>query len=1211
MRMKPLFTLLLIAILAALTNCTSFSQGNSLNKITIAVVEDNPGEAGNPNSQSAYAGVKLAVDQMKAHGGPDVEVIPYTDNNDPNTAKQVAGQIAQSNTVAVIGHSSIETSDAAGEVYDRTGIPVINVVPVTDHLVEGHPYYFNITYTAESEAAYLANYVRKVLDENKKEEDKTRGRARIIFTNDGYGQALAEQFRNTFKGLGGRISLEEMVSNGDSKGQRLDDIVSAIIAADSETDNPGTIFIATDDVTAAQLVILMKRKGVSYPIAGASNLSTPAFKELIGNEPEEITLPGYFTDGILTARSIIFDSANRYANQFLNDYQTAYKSNIAGEALDPSDKVINGYDAALTILAVIKNTEDGEPASRREKIHQTLLGMDKVDNGVQGLISSIYFESSRSVTRAARFGIYQNGEIVSANTQFEPIQAPNEIRNLQEQIERGRIMTVNGGYVYKANIVYAGVDLFGIDEIDIKTSTYKIDFYLWLRYRPNVQDVEFQPEDFVFTNAVSVEDPALIRDEEIADGTVLKTFRVGGVFKNQFDFHNYPFDHQRLIVEFRNRNAATSFTQYVVDRIGMRYETETELLENFRSNGAFDSIFGWQAKTARVDQDTFPTSSTFGNPQNFDRKVSTNYSLINIEVDIQRDSLEYIFKSLLPLLITLVLAYITFFLPLGHSERLAVGSTALLTTAFFHLTLADALPEIGYTVAMEYLFYASYVMSALIVLLETLGIRLEKKGEDARKKADKERFQKQREDLNMIGRFIYPSILVAVILAGFFVYNGAIQLGPNEADSQRLVDLIIASGESPKAVGESSQVPILAGDEVNLTLSAWRPEDTKQIQALLDSFQQYAASQGKNITIAYRPVMSVNYDSILDLQLSRGEGPDLFYVRPFSVNGNIAKYLEPLNDFPIDENFEFTKSIPWKSRAGNYYALPFVGVVQGVYYNKELFEKYEIAVPVTWGEFLQNLETIKKANPNMIPIANALNQTEDSEMFMSIAANFLGGPDGREQLMRTDRPAQCFNGSRVVNTFKAIENLKPYLPAGAGSINSQNSKELFFNQKAVMLFGGSWDVQKVTDEASFEWGVFAVPASVLQETYVIFQSDIGIGINRATAHPEEARMFLEWLMTKDAVELTSQNLPGFYPLNNMGASRSSNPNDAKFLKLVNDYPGDIRWMYAEINDKNPSAPNIVRRSLYDMVTSDLTSQEAAQRLQDGLGEWYEPAQTCK
>jgi raffinose/stachyose/melibiose transport system substrate-binding protein len=212
--------------------------------------------------------------------------------------------------------------------------------------------------------------------------------------------------------------------------------------------------------------------------------------------------------------------------------------------------------------------------------------------------------------------------------------------------------------------------------------------------------------------------------------------------------------------------------------------------------------------------------------------------------------------------------------------------------------------------------------------------------------------------------------------------------------------------------------------------------------------------------------------------------------------------------------------------------------------------------------------------------------------------------------MRRDGTSLCYNGNTVVRTFQAIEDLKPYLPKDAATINSQNSKELFFKGEAAMLFGGSWDLQTVSSKATFDWDVFAVPSPTLS-TYVIFQPDVGIGINRESDHPQEAQLFLKWLMSKEAVDLTAENLAGFYPLNKLPASKAANADDAKFLKLVNTYEEDIRWMYTEISSKIPGADAIIRKDLYNMVAFDLTPQEAAQHLQSGLGEWYEPAQSCK
>ena len=143
-RTKLLSTLTLVFILTiVLANCAPLTSGTRT--ITIAVVESDPGEKDDPNAQAVYAGVKLAVDQINAREQVKIQVDLYTDKGDPIQAQLIASEIVKSNAVAVIGHSSIETSDAAAEIYDREAIPVINVIPVTEHLTERHPYHFNIT----------------------------------------------------------------------------------------------------------------------------------------------------------------------------------------------------------------------------------------------------------------------------------------------------------------------------------------------------------------------------------------------------------------------------------------------------------------------------------------------------------------------------------------------------------------------------------------------------------------------------------------------------------------------------------------------------------------------------------------------------------------------------------------------------------------------------------------------------------------------------------------------------------------------------------------------------------------------------------------------------------------------------------------------------------------------------------------------------------
>jgi raffinose/stachyose/melibiose transport system substrate-binding protein len=156
--------------------------------------------------------------------------------------------------------------------------------------------------------------------------------------------------------------------------------------------------------------------------------------------------------------------------------------------------------------------------------------------------------------------------------------------------------------------------------------------------------------------------------------------------------------------------------------------------------------------------------------------------------------------------------------------------------------------------------------------------------------------------------------------------------------------------------------------------------------------------------------------------------------------------------------------------------------------------------------------------------------------------------------------------------------------------------------------------------------VFAPPAHDGGRTHIIFEPDTGIGINRSSPNKAEARLFLQWLMA-DGAKASEKYLPGRYPLINEEGQTSSvaaTGYDAIFAQLTTSYPSDIRWITSEVDSQYPRASEIVRQALYEMVagrrvvtetgqieTQYLSARDAAERLQTGLGEWYEPAQLCR
>ncbi len=1162
---------------------------SSKGTVIVVVAESSPFAENEANPHSLYAGAKLAADQINELGGVNgytVEVVAYEDQNDAELAKQNAQTITQSDAIAVIGHSSSETIRAAAPLYEEAGITAISAAPVTKETFNDLTNYFNVTYTSEQQGAYLANYTFREQQQNN---------AMIVHTDEASSVALAKKFENTFRGLGGTVLLSIVLNENATDGE-IQAAVGKIFSV-----NEGALLIAGNDHVSAEFIIALKNRGFQNPTLGGENLSTYGFIERINAVGAEQARPGYFTDDIITTRAILPDSAGDFTSQFIKDYQKEYPN------ISVSNMAAHGYDAMLAILGALQATPETTPSSElRLEIQQALLRLSNPETAIEGVTGPIYFNHSHTALRGTLFGVYQNGYLISAPVQYKPILLPETISNLAEQEDLGHIITVDGERVYKTNIVYAGVDIIEIRGIDQKESTYTADFYLWFRYIPNDEDKNFQPENIVFTNAEEIISTDEINSETTSDGSVYTTLRVSGKFKNQFNFAAYPFDQHDLTIQFRNQNATATFIQYVTDRPGMRYANDEKLLGHWVENDSFVSLYGWKPFSAHVDQNLFKTTSTLGNPKNFDDTVATSFSLFDVHLLVERNSLEFIIKSLLPLFLTLILAYITFYLPLGHSERIGVGSTALLTTAFFHFNLASALPEIGYTIVIEYFFYAAYLMSALIVLLETLSIRLEKQSEETEDKDLQQKHAATRQKLNLTGRIVYPSILALVLLVGWFAYMGWIDFNVDNDTVRRAVSSVQDIKSNASDLNDIAVQP--ESDSVTtLELASWRPEDDAQITSLLEAFHK----DNPEINVVHLPIFGPSYRSILNVRLgSNNAGPDMFFVPPFQRA--YSEHTIDLASLPIEENYAEDLRAPWQDENGKYYGLPYVGVVQGVYYNKDIFDKLQLSTPTSWEEFLQTAEILKTAG--YIPIGNSLVANEENDMFMNLAANFIDGPQGRAQYMNPANGGRCFNDSSSVKAFNAIAELIPYLSRDFNSISSYTSKQRFIDQKAAMLFGGSWDVNYFSSSTEFNWDVFAVPAAQNSQTYVIFQPDIAIGINNtiSPAKQEAALKFFKWLMTAESLNLSQEILPGFYPLSNIELNKVDNLHSHQFKELTDQFPTDLRWAYSEISVTNqvPSPATLMRDAQYAMIKDKISPQEAADQLQAGMAEWYEPAQTC-
>src|SRR5688572_25173718 len=94
-----------------------------------------------------------------------------------------------------------------------------------------------------------------------------------------------------------------------------------------------------------------------------------------------------------------------------------------------------------------------------------------------------------------------------------------------------------------------GIHLQNVNDIDMKASLFTLDFYVWFRWKGDIDP----STSFEFTNVVEkwgmTRDAIYPEPVQLADGSRYQCFHVQGKFNRKFDLRAYPLDDQHLPIE--------------------------------------------------------------------------------------------------------------------------------------------------------------------------------------------------------------------------------------------------------------------------------------------------------------------------------------------------------------------------------------------------------------------------------------------------------------------------------------------------------------------------------------------------------------------------------------------------------------------------------------------------------------------------------------
>ncbi|MBI1205752.1 MAG: ABC transporter substrate-binding protein [Azospirillum sp.] len=504
-------------------------------------------------------GAELQVEQTNKAGGiagRPLRLVAFDDGDDPDRAGQAAERAAADGAVGVIGHWSNAAAAAADRVYQARGLPAITTAGADSPAGEAgtgsppEPWLFRNNFDRRYEIRFLANYVRNVIGE------KTLS---IIHAADAEHEALADDFDQVLQRFGTKVvyrwGFAPAAADFD---QRLAEITADIAGKKLI----GAILVLGDPTASARVIAALRAADLRNRVVGPGTLATAAFLRAFEQVWHGKASLAAALNGTLTITPLLFDTAGELAEGFRNAFINRHRVPpdwVAASAFDAARLLVHALDTGTATAA-----GDALPlAEQRRRIRDRLVRLDSRGESYQGLMGPVAFDARGVSAPTAQAGSFDGADLVAALTQLSAIREEN-VGSYLDELVAGRALYVNDRFMYKTNVVYAGLKLDKIGALDFAANTVELDFRVWFRWRGPIE-----PQDVVFANAVQpiqLDHP----DRELTAGDLrYRAYHAKGRFFLNYSGVDRPYGNQVFGIAFRHRSLNRNNLMFVSDILGM------------------------------------------------------------------------------------------------------------------------------------------------------------------------------------------------------------------------------------------------------------------------------------------------------------------------------------------------------------------------------------------------------------------------------------------------------------------------------------------------------------------------------------------------------------------------------------------------------------------------------------------------------------------
>jgi raffinose/stachyose/melibiose transport system substrate-binding protein len=314
---------------------------------------------------------------------------------------------------------------------------------------------------------------------------------------------------------------------------------------------------------------------------------------------------------------------------------------------------------------------------------------------------------------------------------------------------------------------------------------------------------------------------------------------------------------------------------------------------------------------------------------------------------------------------------------------------------------------------------------------------------------------------------------------------------------------------------------------VKLAFWGWLGAQSREITNVFNpAIEEFNKSNPYNATVEYLP-LGAQFITKLTTEIAANSASDLFmtpdagFLEPFVKAGKVTP-LDDLLGKDIMGSFA-PRLLDTVSFNGKSYAMPLARTSEVLYFNKEIFAKYNLTPPKTMSDLLNVTKTLK-AN-GITPFALSNKTTWTGGLFINTIAYRLGG---KQLFYDLSSGKSKFTDDLMV---KASQNFSSLVQAGAfrsdaNSIDVNEARQQFMLGQSAMWFTLSSEISNLTlskqtngtDNPIFGKVDFinwpSVEGGVNDAKAWVLSPDYAIAISQNSPNKDAANAFLKLLISK-------------------------------------------------------------------------------------------------